>query len=266
MVTHNIRWTEVRCTRLMTTDVDMHVKVLDEVIVERAKRRGLDVLVYAPHFTRLPTIRAQAERFSDDELSVVPARELFTGDWRTRKHVLALGMSEPVPDFLTLDGTIAELRRQDAVVTVPHPEFATVSLDRREIAARRDDFAAVETYNAKLFPRQNRRARTVARTTELPGFGSSYAHLGGTVGEAWTRFERDVRTEADLLAAVREGAPRRVMYRSGVEHRLRQLAEFAHLGYENTWTKFDRLYLSGTEPTHPDHVAYEGRFDDSSVY
>lgn len=250
----------------MTTDVDMHVKVLDEAVVERAKRRGLDVLVYAPHFTRLPTIRARAERFSDDELTVVPARELFTGDWRARKHLLALGLSEPIPDFLTLDGALAELRRQDAVVIVPHPEFATVSLDRDEIAARTDDLAAVEMYNAKLFPRQNRRAREVARTVETPGFGSSYAHLGGSVGEAWTRFERDVRTEDDLLAAVREGSSRRVMHRSGAEHRLRQLAEFAHLGYENSWTKFDRLFLSATEPTHPDHVAYGGRFDDSSVY
>jgi hypothetical protein len=42
--------------------------------------------------------------------------------------------------------------------------------------------------------------------------------------------------------------------------------EFAHLGYENTWEKFDRVMLQGTEPTHPDHVAYGGAFDDVKVY
>jgi predicted metal-dependent phosphoesterase TrpH len=250
----------------VATDVDMHVKVLDEGVVRRAKKRGLDVLVYAPHFTRLPTIERRAERFSDDDLLVVPARELFTGDWRNRKHVLALGLSEPIPDFLTLEGAFAELRRQDAVVTVPHPEFATVSLSREEIAARGDAIDDVEIHNAKLFPRQNRRAREVARAVDRPGFGSSYAHLPGTVGEVWTRFDREIETETDLLAAIRDRAPRRVFRRSGVGHRLRGLVEFAHLGYENSWKKLDRIFLSGTEPTHPGHVAYGGRFEDSRVY
>jgi predicted metal-dependent phosphoesterase TrpH len=244
----------------------MHVKVLDERVTTRAKRRGLDVLVYAPHFTRWPTIRERAERFSDEDLLVVPARELFTGDWRTRKHVLAIGLSEPIPDFLTLEGTIAELRRQQAVVVVPHPEFLNVSLTRDEIIQHRDVFAAVETHNAKLLPGQNRRCRAVAHHVDCPVFGSSYAHLGSTVGEVWTQFERDIDDEAALLAAIRDGDARQVLRRSGVGHHLRGLAEFAHLGYENSWQKLDRLFLSGTEPTHPSHVAYEGRFDDVSMY
>ncbi|PHQ46649.1 metal-dependent phosphoesterase, partial [Halorubrum sp. C3] len=37
------------------TRVDAHVKVLDDEVVARAKDRGIDALVYAPHFTRLPT-------------------------------------------------------------------------------------------------------------------------------------------------------------------------------------------------------------------
>ena len=42
------------------TRVDMHVKILSDEVVARAKRRGIDVLVYAPHFTRLPEIRRTA--------------------------------------------------------------------------------------------------------------------------------------------------------------------------------------------------------------
>jgi Predicted metal-dependent phosphoesterases (PHP family) len=79
------------------TRVDLHVKVLDERVVERAKKREVDVLVYAPHFTRWPDIRDRAAVFSDEDLLVVPGRELFTGDWRTRQHVLALDLEEPVP-------------------------------------------------------------------------------------------------------------------------------------------------------------------------
>jgi predicted metal-dependent phosphoesterase TrpH len=246
--------------------VDMHVKIVDERVVSRAKERGLDALVYAPHFTRLPEIQRRAEHFSDDELTVMPAREIFTGDWRTRKHVLGIGLSEPVPDFITLDGAIEELQRQSAAILIPHPEFATVSCSEADIQAHREAIDAVETYNPKHWRRHNRRAQEIARNVDLPAFTSSYAHLHGTVGESWTAFGADLDSTAALVDALHEDAPRRVFHRRGLRHRLRCLAEFAHLGYENTYEKIDRVFLSGTEPTHPGHVAYDGRFDDVRLY
>jgi predicted metal-dependent phosphoesterase TrpH len=244
----------------------MHVKTLDHRVVSRAKARGLDALVYAPHFVRLPEIRERAAAFSDDELRVIPAREVFTGTWRNRRHVLAIGLDDPVPDFITLSAALDEFRRQGAAVLAPHPELLNVSVDRQEIRTSADAFDAVETYNGKSLPHQNRRAQAVAREADLPGFGSSYAHLRRTVGEAWTEFDEPIDGEADLVSLLRSGAPRRVVRRPGLGHRLTGLAEFAHLGYENTWGKLDRLFLSGMEPTHPDHIAYRGRFDDASVY
>jgi predicted metal-dependent phosphoesterase TrpH len=246
--------------------VDPHVKLLDERVVERAKRRGLDALVYAPHFTRLPDIRAEARRFSDEDLLVIPAREVFTGSFRNRKHVLALGLSEPVPDFITLDAAMAEFDRQDAAVLAPHPEFATVSLGTDDLTDHADVLDGIEIYNPKLLARDNRRARELALKAGLPAFGSSYAHMPGTVGEVWTTFETPRWSESELVAAFQEGVPRRIHHRDGPGHRARCLAEQAHLLYENTWEKVDRLFLQGTEPTHPRHIAYDGRFDDVSVY
>lgn len=243
--------------------IDMHVKILSESVVERAKARRLDALVYAPHFTRLPNIRAKAEAFSDETLTVIPAREIFTGKWHNRKHVLAIGLEEPVPDFITLDGAMAELHRQGAAVVVPHPEFLTVSLDADDI--RRYDVHAVETYNPKHWAIHNERAQSIVRKMELPSFGSSYAHLTGTIGEVWTTFEQPIDDGDALVAALKNHTERRVLHRSGLEHNLRCAAEFAHLGYENSWGKIDRLFLSGTEPTHPDHIAYDARFDDVRV-
>ena len=246
--------------------VDPHVKLLDDRVVERAKRRGLDAIVYAPHFTRLGEIRARARRFSDEDLVVVPGREVFTGTWRDRKHVLMLGLSEPVPDFITLSGAMGELRRQGGVGLVPHPEFATVSLGTEEIDRYRDTLHAVETYNPKHRASHNEQARAVARETGLPAFGSSYAHLPGTVGEVWTAFEERYESAEALVEALKAGSPSEVYHRDGAGHRLRCLAEVGHLVSENTWGKLDRLFLSGTEPTHPGHVAYDGAFADVSVY
>ncbi|GKZ13783.1 PHP-associated domain-containing protein [Haladaptatus sp. T7] len=246
--------------------VDMHVKVLDEKVVRRAKQRGLDALVYAPHFVRLPEIRRRTERFSDDDLLVVPAREVFTGTWRNRKHVLAVGLDEPVPDFITLTGAMAEFERQNAAVLVPHPEFLSVGVSEADIRVHSDVIHAVETYNPKHWERHNRRAKAIVETTDKSAFGSSYAHLRGTIGEVWTAFDTPVETEAELVEQLRTGNVTRVVHRTGRSHELRRRVEFAHLGWENSWKKIDRLVLSGMEPTHPDHEAYDGQFDDISVY
>lgn len=247
------------------TRVDLHVKVLDDGVVERAKARGLDVLVYAPHFTRWPTIERQAETCSDDELTVVPGREIFTGPWYDRRHVLALDLDAPIADFITLEGAMAELRRQDATVLAPHPTFLNVSLDREQLLEYRRVIDGVEVYNPKHLPWHNWRAQSLASELDLPAFTSSYAHLPGTVGEVWTTFEADLRTASDLIEALEDGARRRLFHRSGYRHHARKLLEFSHLGYENTWKKLDRIVLSGMEATHPGHVAYGGRFDDIRV-
>jgi predicted metal-dependent phosphoesterase TrpH len=246
--------------------VDAHVKMLDEGVVERAKRRGLDALVYAPHFEQLPSIRETARRFSDDDLVVVPAREVFTGDWRHRRHVLALGLEDPVPDFITLDGAMREFDRQDAVVLVPHPTFLNVSLGYEEIQRYSDQVAGVEAYNPKLLGRWAGRAKQLVADFDVAPFGSSYAHVPGSVGEVWTAFDREFAAPADVVAAFAADTSRRVGRRSSLAHRGRKLAEFAHLGFENTWEKADRIFLQGTEPTHPRHLLYDGRFDDVAVY
>ena len=156
-----------------TTHVDPHVKVLNERVADRAKARGLDALVYAPHFTRLPEIRARAERFSDDDLLVVPGREVFTGTWRNRQHIIGIGLSDPIPDFISLPGALAAFDRQDAAVLVPHPSFLHVSLDRDAVTQHVDAIHAVETHNFKTLPGQHPNARMLSRDPGLPPFGPS---------------------------------------------------------------------------------------------
>ncbi len=245
--------------------VDPHVKVLNDRVVSQAKRADLDAVVYAPHFTRLPEIRARAAAYSSEDLLVIPAREVFTENWRNRKHVLAIGLSEPIPDFIPLSVAMDEFERQGAAVLAPHPEFLTVSLTEADLRQYRQVVDAVEIYNPKHFPRHNRRARQIATDLEYPPFASSYAHLPETVGAAYTAFDR-IDTEAGLVNALQDGARRRVVYR-GWRNRWRTTArELGHLCWENTYQKADRLFLSGIEPTHPKHIAYEGRFEDVSCY
>jgi predicted metal-dependent phosphoesterase TrpH len=248
-----------------TSRIDPHVKVLDESLVERASRRGLDAVVYAPHFTPLPEIRRRAAELSTADLSVVPAREVFTGTYRNRKHVLALGLEEPVPDFISLEAAMAEFDRQDATVLAPHPEYLTVGLteaDLREFAGVID---ALEVYNPKYLPGDGRRSRSLAEELGVPAFGSSYAHLGWTIGDVWTETERAVDDPAAVEAAM-VAEENRVSRRSGVGPRLRSASEIGHLVWENTWKKVDRIGFPGMEDTHPNDDLYDGHFDEAYVY
>jgi predicted metal-dependent phosphoesterase TrpH len=248
------------------TSVDLHVKVLDEEVAERAKTHGVDVLVYAPHFEHLSTIRERAARFSDDDLLVVPGREYFTGKWSNRKHVLAVDPDYPVPDFLTLSDTMAELDGQNAAVLAPHPEFLTLSLTEDDVATYADSIDALEVYNPKHWPWDNRRAREIARESGLPTYISSYAHMTTTIGEGWIEFDREIDTAEELVAALQEGAQRRMYHRDGLSHALKCRAEFAHLGWENSWEKFERVVLTDMEPTNPAADGYDDRFAEMNAY
>ncbi len=247
--------------------IDPHVKVLSDAIIKRAKRRGLDALVYAPHFTQLSTIQQTAAYYSDDTLRVLPGREIFTGPWHNRKHILAVAPDKPIPDFITLDAAMSELERQDTTVLVPHPMFTTVGLSGADCRRYRRQVDAVEVYNPKHLPVHNRRAQRLADLLHAPVFGSSYAHLPQTVGDVWTTIH-DVatpQTPEEIITAL-SNSPRRVCRRVTAGARGRAIAEKAHLGWENSWKKLDRIVLSGREPTHPAQPVYNGRFDDAAVY
>ncbi|AWB26234.1 PHP-associated domain-containing protein [Halococcoides cellulosivorans] len=247
------------------TRVDPHVKVLDEQVVSHAIDAGLDVLVYAPHFTHIDDARERAARFSTDELLVVPGREYFTGHWSNRTHVLAVDPEEPLPDFLPLHSTMTELRDRNATVIAPHPEFLTVSLSGAEIAAYDDVIDAVEVRNPKLWPWDRRRARAIAADVDLPTVASSYAHLPGTIGAAWVEFERSIDSAAELRAAIEEG-PSSIGHRTGARAWGRRRLEFAHLGWENSVKKADRILLGGREDTHPENDRYDDHYRKLSVY
>lgn len=248
-------------TATAVTRVDVQVTVLDERVAARATARGLDALVYAPPFTRLATVERRAARFDGGDLTVIPGREVVVGPPGARRRLLAVGLASPVPDFLTLNGAVSELDRQGAAILAISPGAAG-GLSRAEIDAHAPEIDAVQTYNASLSPRRNRAAGRIAAASGHPGFGASGARRRGTVGEAWTAFDRPIAGTADLVAAFREGAPRRTMRRRGLAHRARAAAEYGHRLYDRTWRRLERAYLSAMVPTHPDSVAYGGRFDE----
>ncbi|SDJ92684.1 Predicted metal-dependent phosphoesterase TrpH, contains PHP domain [Halovenus aranensis] len=251
-------------TAAVSTRVDLHVKILDDEVVRRAKQAGLDVLVYAPHFTHLSDIRDRARRYSDEDLLVVPARECFADRWNRRRHVLVIDPDDPIPDFLTFEATMAEIDRRGETVLAPHPEFLTMSLAAEDVREYQEVFDAVEVFCPKNWWFHTRRMQSIAGELDLPTYVSSYSHLPTTIGEAWVEFERDITTAGDLAGALADGADPQCYRNDGLAHLLKRRAEFAHLSKENSWDKFARVVLEGDEPTNPSR--YDDRFADDVAY
>ncbi|MFW6153286.1 MAG: PHP-associated domain-containing protein [Halobacteriota archaeon] len=240
--------------------VDPHVKVLDDRVRELAIERGLDAIVYAPHFTPWPDIVDRASQFSDERLLVVPARELFTGPWHDRKHVLAMDLENPISDFLPREETMDDLVDQGACIVAPHPGFLTMSLGFDDLRRFGEHVHAIEVYNPKFLPWHGPRAARVAAELDRPVIASSYAHLRSSVGAGWIEIENDIDGPGDVVEAIRSGAIEGIGRLGGATRYRISATELAHLCWENSGKKLARTLRRGVPATHPTGERYGGRY------
>ena len=63
----------------------------------------------------------------------------------------------------------------------------------------------VETINGQVRDDANVQAEALARNLRVPGIGGSDAHAVDMVGAAATRFAQPVRSDAELVAALKTG-------------------------------------------------------------
>lgn len=241
--------------------LDAHVKLLNTAVCERAIAGGIDALVYAPHFTPWPDIVDRAEHFSSEDLLVVPGRELFTGPWNERRHLLALGLTEPIPDFISLERTLAELDEQGATVVVPHPTYLSMSMSTADIHRYRAHLDAIEVYNPRCLPWHHARARELASRLDLPIVASSYAHLRSSVGTGWVELTERPVSPADVISSINGGLVDGVGTIGSFGRRVTAGKELGHMCWENTGKKLAMALSSQQVATHPSAAIYAGRFD-----
>ena len=107
--------------------------------VEAAIEAGLECLAVTDHNDLRPGLMARnyaARR--GHRLLVLPGMELTTEE---RVHLVAVGLSEPILAWRSLDATIARIREAGALSVLPHPFF-------RHLRSRRD-VDAIEQFNAR---------------------------------------------------------------------------------------------------------------------
>jgi len=168
-----------------------------EEILRRAEQIGLDAIAITDHDTVEGALYAME---CDTPVIVIPGTEVST----QQGHLLALGVTEPIPagrDFLE---TVALARSRGALLILPHPYHRWRHGVGRRLAAGIEAVDAVEVFNSRYITGSaNRKAALIARKFGKSGIAGSDAHNARYVGFGVTYVVAEPDA-ASIISAIRE--------------------------------------------------------------
>ncbi|MEN0015917.1 MAG: glycosyltransferase [Solirubrobacteraceae bacterium] len=191
----------------MHTDVSLDCATPVEVLLATARERGLGAIAVTDHNEIDGALEAAslAEKFG---IKVIVGEEVKTA---TQGEVIGLFIKEKIPRGLTLQETIAEIKRQGGVVYVPHPFDRMHSVpDYEHLLDVLDDIDAIEIFNPRVAVGTfNDEARRFAQKYRLAQGAGSDAHVAQGLGSVRIRMP-DFDGPEEFLAGLRLGevAPR----------------------------------------------------------
>lgn len=183
-------------------------------LIEAAQRRGLDGVCVTDHFS-IKGAEATQQLGRERGFPIFRGVEART-DWG---DMLVFGYYQDIPEGISFQDLCWYVHEVGGLVFAAHPfhtgggpsltlAFRDRGLDLGEDWERVDvlrELDGVETLNGQVRPDVNARAETLARRLGVPGIGGSDAHAVDMVGRSATRFARPVNSDADLVAALKDG-------------------------------------------------------------
>jgi predicted metal-dependent phosphoesterase TrpH/glycosyltransferase involved in cell wall biosynthesis len=188
-------------------DVDLHMHTDHsgdcatpvEVLLAMAKARGLGAIAVTDHNEISGALDAQAKA---NGIKVIVGEEVKTKD---QGEVIGLFLRELIPRGLTLEQTIAEIKRQGGLVYVPHPFDRMHSVpDYEHLLAVLDDVDAIEVFNPRIAIHEfNEEAVRFAAKYRVPGGAGSDAHVAQGLGSVRIRM-REFDGPDEFMESLRE--------------------------------------------------------------
>ena len=161
----------------------------------------IDVVCATDHNTIEGALRLR--ELAPDRLRVIVGEEVSTRDG----EIIGLFLEKPIPRDLSGEETIARIKDQGGVVSVPHPFSRNRMRHIRREALERlwQQVDCVEIFNAReAFAGDNRRAEAFARERSIPGAAGSDAHRASEIGRAFIEVDEFAGRE-DFVEALRGG-------------------------------------------------------------
>jgi glycosyltransferase involved in cell wall biosynthesis len=188
-------------------DVDLHMHTDHsndcatpvEVLLAEARGRGLGAIAVTDHNEISGALDARAKA---NGLKVIVGEEIKTAE---QGEVIGLFIEEKIPRGMTLQETIAEIKRQGGIVYVPHPFDRMHSVpDYEHLLAVIDDVDAIEVFNPRIAIAEfNEEAVRFAAKYRIPGGAGSDAHVPQGLGSVRIRM-RDFDGPDEFLESLRD--------------------------------------------------------------
>jgi glycosyltransferase involved in cell wall biosynthesis len=188
-------------------DVDLHMHTDHssdcatpvEVLLAQARARGLGAIAVTDHNEISGALDARAKA---NGVKVIVGEEVKTAE---QGEVIGLFIEEKIPRGLTLQETIAEIKRQGGIVYVPHPFDRMHSVpDYEHLLAVIDDVDAIEVFNPRIAIAEfNEEAVRFAAKYRIPAGAGSDAHVTQGLGSVRIRM-RDFDGPDEFLQSLRD--------------------------------------------------------------
>jgi glycosyltransferase involved in cell wall biosynthesis len=188
-------------------DVDLHMHTDHsydcatpvEVLLAEARARGLGAIAVTDHNEISGALEARAKAAG---VKVIVGEEVKTAE---QGEVIGLFIEEKIPRGMTLEQTIAEIRRQGGVVYVPHPFDRMHAVpDYEHLLGVIDEIDAIEVFNPRVAISEfNEEAVRFAAKYRIPGGAGSDAHVPQGLGSVRIRM-RDFDGPAEFLESLRD--------------------------------------------------------------
>jgi predicted metal-dependent phosphoesterase TrpH/glycosyltransferase involved in cell wall biosynthesis len=168
-------------------------------LLDTAKRVGLGAIAITDH-NEISGALAARERA--DGIKVIVAEEVKTAD---QGEVIGLFIEEKIPRGMTLQDTIAEIRRQGGLVYVPHPFDRMHAIpDYEHLLAVVGDIDAIEVFNPRVaFSAFNEEAARFAAKYRIVAGAGSDSHVVQGLGSVKIRM-RDFDGAEEFLESLRD--------------------------------------------------------------
>ena len=192
--------------------IDLHVHTIfggdsiikpDEV-VSRSRQVGLDAVCITEHHSYF-----LSDPFK--KISLETGFPIFQGlEYRAQEgHLLVFGMKveeEDLPPRLPMQWTVNWVQQRGGLAIPAHPyQNGTLSGFPGDRILQIKDLLALEALNASLSRQENQSAVKAAFQLGIKGIGGSDAHGPSVLGRAYTLFPAPIRSEDELVQALRNG-------------------------------------------------------------
>jgi len=170
-----------------------------EEIVRVAIEKNIDCICITDHGEIRGAVEAMKIAF-DKNILIVPGIEILT----TSGDVLGINVKKLIPDGLSVEKTVEEIRRQGGIAIIPHPFDRPITGfwgGKKKLQTINVD--GIEIFNASvILKRANRKALNFSQEMNLPFTAGSDAHRAKFVGRGHIEFSENIRSAEDLIEAI----------------------------------------------------------------